>query len=372
MRKYRVRIVGIGNAGCRIVDRLNDLIDDVSCLSAINTDTASLQTTRAAVKLQIGEALTHGLGTGGDAPLGHQAARDDAVLIRGLLGNPDLVVLVVGLGGGTGAGAAPVILELAREERVLTLCFASLPFAFEGPTRARHARDSLEKLHAAADLLFAVPLQRLAETASATNLAETFRRADDILAKGIAGIEKMLTQPGLIYFDFADLRSMSRSAGGLCTLGFGEATGENRAREATEALLSSPLLENGKLVGNAASILLYILGGPDLTVRDTEYITDALVQRAPRHCTVRVGAVVDEKWGDRITLTALVSDQWREEEAEKDASGSRSLHERKPVQTRFPLEALGKGPFNDSEPTFFGGEDLDIPTFVRRGIPIRK
>ncbi|MDI6775252.1 MAG: cell division protein FtsZ [Verrucomicrobiota bacterium] len=374
MRGTKIRIMGVGGAGCRILDRLNEHIYDASSLVAVNTDAQALNAARAAVKLQIGEALTNGLGAGGDTSVGRQAARDGESMIRSLLAGTDMLLLLAGLGGGTGTGAVPVIMDQAHEEGVLVLCFVSMPFAFEGQNRMKTAEESLEILRESADALLVVPNQRLSEYAGAETLAATFDLVDDVLAKGVSGIEKLLTQPGLIRLDFADLKNMVKSGGGLCTFGFGEGCGKGKARQAAESLLGNPLLENGKVVESAAAVLLSMVGGPDLTLKDVGEITDALSARAPKGCRLFIGTVVDENWEGRVMLTALVSDEWRPDRTgDSDEDTWAALARKgKQMQTKLRLESYGKGRFKDVEPTVMDGEDLDIPTFVRRGILIGK
>jgi cell division protein FtsZ len=374
MHGEKIRIVGVGGAGCRIVDRLHELICDASSLVAVNTDSRSLDEARAAAKLQIGEALTNGLGAGGDVTIGRQAARDDVGMIRSLLSGADLVLLVAGLGGGTGTGALPVILDVAHDEGALVLCFATLPFEFEGRNRMKTAEETLEILKESADALLVVPNQRLSEYAGTATLAATFEKVDEILAKGVGGIEKLLTQPGLIHLDFADVKHMVRGGGGLCTLGFGEGTGKGKARQAVESLLDNPLLEKGQVVESAEALLLSIVGGPDLTLKEMGEITDAVSARTPKDCHLFIGTVVDESWEGKVTLTAIVSDEWRAEPAAEEEGEGKAATGRKgkPLQTKLKLESYGKGRFKDVEPTILDGEDLDIPTFVRRGIPVAK
>jgi len=385
MRDVKIMVAGVGGAGSRIVERLVGALGAEVAVAAVNTDAAALAESRAATKVQIGASRTGGFGAGGDPNLGRLAAEDDGEMLRALFRGQDLVLLVLGLGGGTGTGAAPVVLGMARDAGAMTLCFVTLPFDFEGAQRRRLAEGALSGLREVCDAVIAVPNDRLLETVGDGTLAETFVRTDQIVSAGIRGICKLITQPGYINLDFADLQRVIRSSGGVCTFGYGDGAGQNRARTALTALLNSPLLEKGARVASAASLLVSVVGGGDLTVKEIKEIMAVITERASKDCHMAMGTVVDEDWQDRITITVVAADEWIAppdaaaaepgevpDMPEPPARGRKKAASSPPTQGALELDPSGKGRFKGTEPTMMDGENLDIPTYVRRGIPIEK
>jgi len=385
MANMDITIVGVGGAGCRIADRVVDALGDCAAVIALNTDTRALEDSHAATRLQIGASRTGGLGTGGDASIGRLAAEDDVELIRGLFPDTRFALVVACLGGGTGTGAAPVVLREAREAGALTLCLATLPCDFEGEQKRSEAHDALGDRRAAADALIVVPNDRLFESVGAADLEGTFRRADAAIGTCIGSLVKMIDQPGQINLDFADLQQIVRSSGGACTMGYGEGEGDDRSGAALAALLESPLLEKGRVLERSESILVSLVGGPDLTVKDVGKIMSALTAKAREGCRVSMGTVIDETWQGRVTVTVLAAEERLDKPVRKvaappveyEAGSAKAARGRKKTrksaaQTVLRLDTYGKGRFKDVEPTLFDGEDLDIPTFVRRGIAIDK
>jgi len=386
MAKSGITVVGVGGAGGRIADVVAEAVGDAAVVVAVNTDARALEESRAATRVQIGAGRTGGLGAGGDASVGRMAAEDDVQMIRGLFTGSGFVLVVVGLGGGTGSGAAPVIVREARNAGALTLCIAALPCGFEGPERALTAQRALKNFLEASDAVIAVPNDRLFESVGSADLAGTFGKADRTLGICAGSLIKMIDQPGQINLDFADVQHIVRDSGGTCTIGFGEGTGRKRGDAAVASLLGSPLLEKGRVIEKAESLLVSIVGGPDLTVKDVGKIMSAVSSRVREGCRVSMGTVVDEAWQGRVTITVLATDR-REaarparvaeqpvEYKEETAKPSRRRR-KKPVaaqaQTVLRLETYGKGRFKGVEPTILDGEDLDIPTFVRRGIAVER
>jgi cell division protein FtsZ len=387
MHEIRTSIVGVGGAGCKVIDRVAGLLREEGTTVAVNTDARSLEACRATSKLQIGTVHTRGFGAGGDVELGRMVAEDDLDMIRGLFFNVDLVFVVAGLGGGTGTGAAPVILQAARDAGALTLCFATLPFAFEGHTRRTEADRAVSVLRRQSDALVLVPNDRLSGAVGETQLAKAFEVADDVLGAGIVSLWRLVSRPGYIRVDFADLQKAVRSSGGACSLGYGEGRGENRARAAAAALLDSPLLDHGRLMAESEAMIVCVAGGPDLTIKDVELITEAITARARKDSHILVGTTIDDEWTDRVCVTVLASEQWtsgptapasprttsfRDQLEPSGEDGGR--RKKRPIerQIRLRFDAYGKGRFKDAEPTILDGEDMDIPTFVRRGITIEK
>ena len=384
--KSSITVVGVGGAGCRIADAVTDGVRAGAAVVAVNTDARVLEASRAATRLQIGATRTAGLGTGGDAGVGRLAAEDDVELIRGLFSETRFAIVVVGLGGGTGSGAASVILREARDAGALTLCLATQPCGFEGAAKAAAAESALDTLLKIADAVVVVPNDRLFESVGADDLAGAFRQADQTLGLCLCSLIKMIGEPGQINLDFADVRHIVRDSEGTCTIGYGEGTGDDRTGTAVAALLGSPLLEKGKVLSKAQSLLVSIVGGQDLTVKHVGQIMSELSSRVGENCRVTMGTAIDEDWRDRVTITVLASDRRSamgeakvaeapveyEKQAGKVPRRGRKKSKASQTQTILRLDTYGKGRFKDVEPTILDGEDLDTPTFVRRGIAIER
>jgi len=374
MEETRVSVVGVGNGGIRIVDCLAGAGKPGVGTAAVNTDARSLAASRATTKIQIGATLTRDLGAAGNAHTGRVAAQNDLQMIRNLFADMDLAFVVAGLGGGTGSGAAPVLLEAARDAGVMTLCFATLPFEFEGAQKREIADEAVEELRAVSDALIVVPNDRLFETAGGAGLPEGFEKADRILAAAARSVWRLVTQPGLITLDFADLQRIAQQSGSL-TMGFGEGRGKNRAARAVEAVLQGPLLDEGRIVASARALLVSIVGGEDLALKEVGEIMDAVKAAAGAEADVFMGTVVDAECRSRITVTVIASEQWAAGPRAKkkgDAEPAGAKGGRRPQQIQLGFDAGGKGRFRDTEPTILNGEDLDTPTFIRRSITIER
>ena len=382
MNDSDVVIVGLGDAGCQIVDQINSAGVGNAVIAVVNTDSKSLANSKAAVKLQIGANHTDGLGAGGDVELGRRAAEDDMAMIGGLFSNAKLVFLIAGLGGGTGTGAAPAVLAAAASVGAVTLCFVTLPFKFEGRQRRTQADSAVVKLTEAGNTLIVIPNDRLAESVGLANAAETFEKADRVIGEGICSIEQALVRPGLINLNFSDLRKVIKDSGGVCTFGYGAGKGKNKAREAIGALLENSLLERGNVIANAGSMLVSIAGGYDLTLKEINDIMDAVSRKMAKDNDIIMGTVVDDVWHDRVVVTVVAADRWTpvlsdgaarvDAAVESVESDLPKRHRQGQTQTKLALESSGKGRFKDLEPTVQDGEDMDIPTFMRRGLVMDK
>jgi cell division protein FtsZ len=350
---------------------------------AINTDAQALAGCAAPTRLQIGAKITKGLGAGGDAKLGMLAAEDDANDIRALFAGMDMVFLVVALGGGTGTGAAPVVARAAHEAGALVIAFATLPFEFEGDSRGAQAAKGLDELREQADVVVAVPNERLFATIDPNSSAQdAFRRADDVLGMGVLAIWKLLMHRGEMNLDFATLRQVARCSQGLAVFGYGEGRGPERAAEAVRTALNSPLLGRSETVSEAESLLVSILGGPDMTLRDINTIMATIRGAAAKNAHLFMGTAFDAQWQDTVSVTIIAAPYWAaEEEAEGKESSEQAVAEPKAgprkrraraQQTQLGLDAISKGIFKDVEPTILDGQDLDLPTFLRRGVAIEK
>jgi cell division protein FtsZ len=301
-----IRVVGVGGAGVNAVNRMIEADIEGVEFTAINTDLQSLQTSAAPTTLHIGDTITRGLGSGANPDLGRQAAREEYDQIKAALRGADMVFIAAGAGGGTGTGAAPVVASIAREIGALTVGIVTRPFQFEGTRRRDQAEIGIEALGEAVDTLIVVPNNRLLTVLDRnTTMVEAFRVADDVLRQGVQGISDLVTLPGLINLDFADVRTIMSEAG-TALLGIGMGTGERRAIDAAEAAVASPLLETS--VEGARSILLSITGGADISLWEVNEAAKAVAEAAHPDANIIFGAMVDEKIeGDQVWITVVAT-----------------------------------------------------------------
>ena len=301
-----IRVVGVGGAGLNAVNRMIDA--DISQVEfvAVNTDIQQLQTSDAPVKIHIGRELTEGLGSGADPDLGRRAAEEAYDQIKRALRGSDMVFVTAGEGGGTGSGAAPVVARIAKELGALTVGIVTTPFSFEGTRRGKQATDGVDQLRANCDTVIVVPNEKLLEVLDReTSMLDAFRIADDVLRQGVQGICDLITLPGLINLDFADVRTIMKDAGtALMGIGF-SATGENRAREAAERALRSPLIETD--VGGAKGILLSIAGGDDLSLYEVNEAAEVVRGAATDDTNIIFGATVDDRLTGQVWVTVVAT-----------------------------------------------------------------
>ncbi len=300
-----LRVVGVGGAGVNAVNRMVEAeVEGVEFL-AINTDLQSLQQSAADETLHIGETITRGLGSGSDPELGRRAAREEHDRIKALLRGSDMVFIAAGAGGGTGTGAAPLVAQIARELGALTVGIVTRPFQFEGSRRRDQAEVGIEALAAEVDTLIVVPNNRLLSVLDRnTSMVDAFRVADDVLRQGVQGISDLVTLPGLINLDFADVRTIMADAGNAL-LGIGMGTGDRRAIDAAEQAVSSPLLETS--MEGARSILLSITGGRDISLWEVNEAAKAVAEAAHPDANIIFGAMVDEKLDDQVWVTVVAT-----------------------------------------------------------------
>jgi len=300
-----IRVVGVGGAGLNAVNRMIDAgIPEVDFV-AVNTDMQQLQTSDAPTKLHIGGELTRGLGSGADAEIGRQAAEDSYDQIKHALRGSDMVFVTAGEGGGTGSGAAPVVARVARELNALTVGIVTLPFKFEGTRRRRQAEQGVEALRAACDTVIVIPNDKLLEVLDqTTSMIDAFRIADDVLRQGVQGICDLITVPGLINLDFADVRTIMTDAGSAL-MGIGYSTSDERAREAAERALRSPLIDT-EIVG-AKGILLSIAGGPDLSLLEVNEAAEIVRRAATDDTNIIFGATIDERLSGQMWVTVVAT-----------------------------------------------------------------
>jgi cell division protein FtsZ len=361
-----LRVVGVGGAGVNAINRMVEAeIAGVEFL-AINTDLQSLQQSAAHETLHIGDGVTRGLGSGSDPELGRRAAREEHDRIKAMLRGSDMVFIAAGAGGGTGTGAAPIVAQIARELGALTVGIVTRPFQFEGTRRREQAEVGIEALAAEVDTLIVVPNNRLLSVLDrGVSMVEAFRVADDVLRQGVQGISDLVTLPGLINLDFADVRTIMHDAGNAL-LGIGMGTGERRAIDAAEQAVASPLLETS--MEGARSILLSITGGRDMSLWEVNESAKAVAEAAHPDANIIFGAMVDEKLEDQVWVTVVATgygDQRPRRRAEepvglrsRDAEPLRSLREPEgePRVSRVRRRSSGS-----SSP-----QEIDIPEFIPR------
>jgi len=300
-----IRVVGVGGAGLNALHRMMDAGIPQVDFVAVNTDVQALAVSDAPVKLHIGEGVTHGLGSGADPEIGRRAAEEAADELRAMLRGSDMVFVTAGEGGGTGTGAAPVVARIARELGALTVGIVTTPFRFEGTRRRTSAEHGVEELRAACDTVIVIPNDRLLEVLDrSTSMIDAFKIADDVLRQGVQGICDLITTPGLINLDFADVRTVMQDAGSAL-MGIGYATGPTRAREAAERALGSPLIDT-QIVG-ARGILLSIAGGDDLSLVEVHDAAEVVRQTATDETNIIFGATVDSRLTGQVWVTVIAT-----------------------------------------------------------------
>ncbi|MCU0308700.1 MAG: cell division protein FtsZ [Thermoleophilia bacterium] len=300
-----IKVVGVGGGGTNAVNRMIDAgVRGVEFI-AVNTDAQALAMCDADTKIHIGGTITKGLGAGADPRVGREAAEESREELKEAVRGADMVFVTAGEGGGTGTGAAPVIAQIAREQGALTVGVVTKPFSFEGRQRMRRAEEGISGLRGHVDSVIVIPNERLLEVVERrTSIIDAFRMADDVLRQGVQGITDLITVPGLINLDFADVRTIMQEAGSSL-MGIGTASGENRAAEAARAAISSPLLET--TVAGATGVLLNITGGPDLGLFEIDEAASIIRNAADDDCNVIFGAVIDEAFGDHVRVTVIAT-----------------------------------------------------------------
>ena len=303
-----IKVVGVGSAGSNALDRV--LLDgmDKNDLIAINTDVQSLASSVAARKVQLGRTCTHGLGTGGDPELGYQAAIESADEIRQAIASARMIFICAGLGGGTGSGAAPIVAQLAREAGSLVIAFATLPFSFEGKRRAAQAQDALSRLNEIANAVICFENDRMGDmVAPKAGIHQAFGVADMTISQSVRSIVNLIQRPGLIRIGFDDLFAALRSQNGRCLFGFGESDTDNRAHDALTQALKNPLMDKGRMLSEAAHVLVQVAGGPGMTLSEVEILMRELGRHVRDHTQIVFGTAVDGKMGNRLSVTIISS-----------------------------------------------------------------
>jgi cell division protein FtsZ len=344
-----IKVVGIGGGGTNAVTRMVEAgLSGVEFI-AVNTDAQALLMAEADVKIQIGSQETRGLGAGADPSVGLSAATESSDELKEALKGADMVFVTAGEGGGTGTGGAPVVAELAKSVGALTVGVVTRPFTFEGRKRGEQAERGLENLRERVDTLIVIENDRLLQVVEKrTSIIDAFRMADDVLRQGVQGITDLITVPGLVNLDFADVRTIMTDAGSAL-MGIGAASGENRAAEAARAAVSSPLLEAS--IEGATGILLNITGGADIGLFEVNEAAEVVTSAADANANVIFGAVIDDAKGDEITVTVIAT----------GFGGDRRRRRRAETPS-----ILSDQPITPREERFEGTEDvLDVPSFLR-------
>lgn len=364
-----IKVVGVGGGGGNAVEHMvREQLQGVEFL-AINTDAQALRNSSADSTLQIGGEITKGLGAGANPEVGRDAALEDKDAIRELLQGADMVFIAAGMGGGTGTGAAPVVAEIAKELGILTVAVVTKPFAFEGKKRMNYAQQGINELVKHVDSLITIPNDKLLKVLGrGISLLDAFKAANDVLLGAVQGIAELITRPGLMNVDFADVRTVMREMG-TAMMGTGTATGEDRAEEAAEKAISSPLLEDVDLAG-ARGILVNITAGLDMTIEEFETVGNAVKAFASENATVVVGTVLDPEITDEMRVTVVATGIGAERKPDitlvKSGTSNRDDNGMRQVETTRE-EQPGKMVVN-ADPTQAKSDMdyLDIPAFLRK------
>lgn len=368
----RIKVIGVGGGGSNAVNRMMDEgIQGVEFI-VVNTDAQALTLTNAPTRVRLGEKLTRGLGAGGDPEIGRKAAEESADELYNVLKGSDMVFVTAGMGGGTGTGAAPVVAQVAKESGALTIGVVTRPFTFEGMRRMQSAEQGITKLKEHADTLIAIPNDRLLQIADKrASLQDAFRLADDVLHQGIQGISELITIPGLINLDFADVRAIM-SEGGAALMAVGKGAGDERAKKAAEDAISSKLLDI--TIDGARGVLFNVTGGPSMTLFEVNQAAAIIRETAHPDVNLIFGAVIDPNMGDDIRVTVIATG------FERSSSIPRRAFEKQPRAETRRTESIGFGRPSESvnvHADVQSGEakqsslppvskdDLDIPTFLR-------
>ena len=392
-----IRVIGIGGGGSNAVNRMiRAELMGVEFI-AVNTDAQALLQSDAPNKIRVGDKITRGLGAGGDPSIGQRAAEEDSEKIADALRDSDMVFITAGMGGGTGSGAAPVVAEIARDMGALTIGVVTKPFGWEGARRRLNAEKSSELLRDKVDTLITIPNDRLKEVVNEeTSIVDAFRVVDDVLRQGVQGISDLITVPGLINLDFADVRAVMRSAGSAL-MGIGRSSGPDRATEAAREAISSPLLEIS--ISGAQGVLFNVTGGPSMGLFEIDEAAEIIKEMADPEANIIFGTVIDERMGDDLQITVIATgfdaarktalygtaaeeegvggvqaglenrDYMQELQRQRTAAGDRDESD---ADESKPREAVAV-PVSTGEPVAAGesratseAEDLDIPAFLRR------
>jgi cell division protein FtsZ len=399
-RSVAIKLVGVGGAGSNAVDRLKMESLERLQLAVINTDNQALSSSPVQDKVLIGMGTTRGLGAGGDPDLGRQAAEDDRQKIEAVVKDCDLVFILAGMGGGTGGGASPIVAEIAAEQGALVIAFVTLPFSFEGGRRLKQAEEGLSALRRACDAVIPLPNDILLQEGSdSESVLDSFARADEWIGRGVKAIWSMLSKTGLINVDFATLRQAFQQRGAKTLFGLAEGAGDDAAAEAIANLKLCPLLHTPEFSRKADRLLVNITGGTDLTLPKVNEIMSAIAEQFGRDSHIIMGAVIDEGMQGRVEISVIgASDMGtrgavqrrplpararpaaarpdepapaRPEAPAAQAAEAAAAAAAQATQEEFGFGELeSRGQFERTDRNLFDGHDLDVPTYLRKGIKI--
>lgn len=345
-----IRVIGIGGGGGNAVNRMIETGMDGVEFIVINTDLQALNSNRAKNKVQIGNKITKGLGSGGRPDIGRQAAVEDTEKLTHLLEGADMVFLTAGLGGGTGTGSTPILAKLASEMDILAIAIITLPFDFEGKVRADQAQEGLQELKNAVSTVISIPNDRLLETVNLdTSIHDAFKMADDILRQAVQGISDLIIRPGLINLDFADVKSIMKGMG-MAFMGTGIASGDNRSVDAAEKAISSPLLVDSSIEG-AHGVLINITGGKGMTLHEVSKASQLIHRLAHRDANIIFGTVIDEEMKDLVKVTVIATGF--------DPVSRREAGKRKTIPPSFPETPFKE--HNETPPYEFNPKGSEMP-----------
>jgi cell division protein FtsZ len=384
--RCRILVAGVGGGAGNVLDHVLAGWVDPPTVAVVNTDARALADSGISLQVMMGRTIAKGMGAGGDAELGRLAANEDLDALRSLVADYDLLILVACLGGGTGTGAAPVLARLAREEGLLTLAYVTTPFAFEGARRQEQAQEGVVALRQHADAVISLPNQRLhSMLPPGTPLVEAFAFVDRMMGAGIQGLWTLLARDNMLNLDFSDLQTLVENSGNECCFGYGEGNGTGKVEQALDELLEGSMLEKGRVIANSGAMILSVTGGPDLALSELERIHHRFQEAARPGARISMGAAVLDGWTGRLALTVLAAEHWMPaaRPATEAESAGHSLFGHPPAAAERKDKPRGarkgaqqselqlgedRGRFKDVAPTIYDGADLDIPTFLRRGI----
>ena len=358
-----IKVIGVGGAGNNAVNRMIEAgIRNVEFIS-VNTDRQALEQSKASSKIQIGEKLTRGLGAGANPDIGSQAAEESKAEIAEILRGADMVFVTAGMGGGTGTGAAPIVAATAKEMGILTIGVVTKPFTFEGKKRLAQAERGVASLKGKVDTLVVIPNDKLLQVIDRkTSMIEAFRMADDVLRQGVQGISDLISIPGVINLDFADVKTIMLNQG-MAHMGVGTASGENRAEDAAKLAIQSPLLETS--IEGARGIIINITGGSDMGLHEANTAAELVQRSADPEANIIFGTVIDDSMGDEIQITVIATGFEKEEERRQNTQPYENIVSNV-WKTRNQNNGITVGTSIGNSISNDNNGDLEIPAFLRK------
>ncbi|MDF7798917.1 cell division protein FtsZ [Pontiellaceae bacterium B1224] len=370
VRAPRMLVMGVGSSGSRAVSAMISLNPELDAV-AIDTDTKVLEALDLDRTIHVGATITRGLSSGGDVELGRQSIEKDSSSIRKQLREVDLLVIVAGLGGGTGSGAVPVITRIAREAGALVLIMVAMPFKFEGPKITRIAEESLKRIRSHADAIIRIQNERLVDRSDSDLPAEeAFARSHQVMMDAVFSIGRLLSRNGICGLDFASIHTMLRNCDGFCHFASAEGAGKDRAKAVADHILTHRLLNKGRMLESAVGLVVGLTGGRDLKLDEIECVMNRIHEKLPAAVWLNFGVAVDPAFEGRLSAITLVAEQWKEPLVD---GGNRQMglsFNKNSGQGELPLETTGKGEFTYTDPTVHNNQDLDVPTYIRKDIKL--